>query len=459
MINGSYSVKKNIQKDDSSISSKRYSSNSYSETPLRDLGNTPNIQTNNANPLNMDQFLSPVSGSENNSPMNVNTSRRESVLNEEEEEDFTMKELGNFKEYFYFVSLLNQNFSFKDFAILKITDENIKLAVVPRDNREKYSKYFFNPAENILSIDQTILNTIFKNRSLKFQFSPNDIEAKKGEDKDLEKVNHSNLMSAMKKQTSNDTTNENQSTENSTTSFNTETYDWDLNDLGNPSDLIILDIEKLFMNTYCAKGSMFKGNSNIFQLNTDSNVYIMQASSKSKKKEICNIIRIIGGMQNPIQKLLHHAWNPSSDIPNNDKEDEENIIKYLFNTYDKYEHTMTELQNELLQKTQQLKEILENFNNLSKSNINVLKDLKSAKEKNAMLQEKINEMKMENSASVNKIRSLNIRLESNKLLLNECYKTFTELEEKSKNQPNSFKKILIIVISVIVFIIAFLYKR
>jgi len=102
---------------------------------------------------------------------------------------------------------------------------------------------------------------------------------------------------------------------------------------------------------------------------------------------------------------------------------------------------MTELQNELLQKTQQLKEILENFNNLSKSNINVLKDLKSAKEKNAMLQEKINEMKMENSASVNKIRSLNIRLESNKLLLNECYKTFTELEEKSKNQPNSFKKI------------------
>jgi len=152
MINGSYSVKKNIQKDDSSISSKRYSSNSYSETPLRDSGNTPNIQTNNANPLNMDQFLSPVSGSENNSPMNVNTSRRESVLNEEEEEDFTMKELGNFKEYFYFVSLLNQNFSFKDFPILKITDENIKLAVVPRDDREKYSKYFFNPAENILSI-------------------------------------------------------------------------------------------------------------------------------------------------------------------------------------------------------------------------------------------------------------------------------------------------------------------
>jgi len=97
-------------------------------------------------------------------------------------------------------------------------------------------------------------------------------------------------MSAMKKQTSNDTTNENQSTENSTTSFNTETYDWDLNELGNPSDLIILDIEKLFMNTYCAKGSMFKGNSNIFQLNTDSNVYIMQPSSKSKKKEICNII-------------------------------------------------------------------------------------------------------------------------------------------------------------------------
>lgn len=59
------------------------------------------------------------------------------------------------------------------------------------------------------------------------------------------------------------------------------------------------------MNTYCAKGSMFKGNSNIFQFNTEDKVYIMQASSKNKKNEICNIIRIIGGMQNPIQSKFY----------------------------------------------------------------------------------------------------------------------------------------------------------
>jgi len=55
------------------------------------------------------------------------------------------------------------------------------------------------------------------------------------------------------------------------------------------------------VNTYCAKGSMFKGNSNIFQFNTENKVYVIQAPSKSKKKEICNMIRIIGGMQSLIQ--------------------------------------------------------------------------------------------------------------------------------------------------------------
>jgi len=46
---------------------------------------------------------------------------------------------------------------------------------------------------------------------------------------------------------------------------------------------------------------MFKGNSNVFQFNTKDSVYVLQAPTKSKKMEICNIIRIIGGMQNVIQ--------------------------------------------------------------------------------------------------------------------------------------------------------------
>lgn len=52
-----------------------------------------------------------------------------------------------------------------------------------------------------------------------------------------------------------------------------------------------------------------------------------------------------------------------------------------------------------------------------------MKDLKSAKEKNIMLQEKINDMKKENDLSVNKIRLLHIRLESNKKLLKSFQKS------------------------------------
>eukprot|EP00833_Pecoramyces_ruminatium_P000452 jgi/Orpsp1_1/1174484/evm.model.c7180000050308.1 len=245
----------------------------------------------------MDRFSSPISEYEN-SPINFSNYRHESLFYEEV---YNMKEVGNLKEYYYFVSLLNQNFSFKDFAILKITDENIKLAVVPKENREKYSKYFFDPTENILNLEENIMNKIFKNHSLKFQISPKNVIFEENEEKSSSLKNNTNNNNKVKRKESNDSeksktsikssikrnsssTNESYSSkvksnnnstskkdnninssdknlsndiesessslENSTTTLNsnndTENYNWDLEDLGNPSDLIILDIEKLF---------------------------------------------------------------------------------------------------------------------------------------------------------------------------------------------------------------------
>jgi len=241
-----------------------------------------------------------------------------------------------------------------------------------------------------------------------------------------------------------------------------EQYKWDIEDLGNPSELIILDIEQLFRNTYCAKASMFKGNSNIFQFNTDNKVYILQAPSRSKKKEICNMIRIIGGMQSLMQKSSHPVWNPHEEIleaKNNNEESKDNIIRYLFKTFDKYESTISELENELQEKTKALKVILENFNNLSKTNNNIISSLAFAKEKNNILQEKIDNMKEASEVSVNEIRLMHMRLENNKKALKAIQKSFLELEEKSKNQPKSYKNWLIIGLSIFVCIIAIWYIK
>jgi len=221
----------------------------------------------------------------------------------------------------------------------------------------------------------------------------------------------------------------NVSTSDSTFSINNSNnsmvqYKWDVEDLGSPSELIILDIEQLFMNTYCAKGSMFKGNSNIFQFNTENKVYVIQAPSKSKKKEICNMIRIIGGMQSLIQ--TQSVWNPQKEIleaENSNEESKDNIVRYLFKTFDKYENTISELENELHEKTKALKTILENFNNLSKTNTNILISLASAKEKNDILQEKIDSMKEANEVSVSKIRVMHMRLENNKKALKAIQKS------------------------------------
>ncbi|KAL6591268.1 hypothetical protein U3516DRAFT_769374, partial [Neocallimastix sp. 'constans'] len=441
MINSPSSKRNSTHNDDLSIVTKK---NGFNESSLREsviIPNSPNI-----NNLVIDHYLSPTSECEN-SPLSATT---KSFHNESfvQEEEFNLSDVGNLKKYLYFVSLLNQNFSFKDFAILKITDDNIKLAVVPKNERENYSKYFFDPLLNIKDLDEKIINSIFRNHSINFQVSPiieNDSENTnknnnntnnnnsnddnnifKEKENDIKNMNDNQSFkenNENKKKADNDNENEKSSSENNTKTPNsTKKYNWDLINIGNPSDLIILDIEKLFKNTYCAKGSMFKGNSNIFQFNTENNVYLLQTSSKSKKNEICNIIRIIGGMQNPIQKSSHSSWNPKMDIIKHENENEENIIKYLFTTFKKYERTTTELENELREKTKLLKEILEDFNNLSKSNMSVIKDLQSAKEQNIVLQEKINDMKEENESSVNKIRLLHMRLENNKKTLNACQK-------------------------------------
>jgi len=450
---------------------------------LKEPGNNSQLAISINNNIILDQFSSPISEFEN-SPISASPYHNELSIYDDE---FTVKDVGNLKEYIYFVSLLNQNFSFKDFGILKITDDKIELAITPKKDREEYSKYFFDPTLSILDIGDTAIKSIFKrkgsvkndtnqqNSLVRDESEKSDVKRRDSNDSEKSKTSSaissaktnfttndsviSKLTSptvySMKKETS-DTFSISQSdysskkspgnyefenysnitdsngnittTDSSLSSINSDNgmdqYKWNIEDLGNPSELIILDIEQLFMNTYCAKGSMFKGNSNIFQFNTENKVYVIQAPSKSKKKEICNMIRIIGGMQSLIQ--THSVWNPQKEIleaENSNEESKDNIVRYLFKTFDKYENTISELENELHEKTKALKTILENFNNLSKTNTNILISLASAKEKNDILQEKIDSMKEANEVSVNKIRVMHMRLENNKKALKAIQKS------------------------------------
>jgi len=216
--------------------------------------------------------------------------------------EFTMKDVGNLKEYIYFVSLLNQNFSFKDFAILKITDEKIQLAIIPKESREKYSKYYFDPQQSILNLGEEALKTIFKEiHTVKFQIEnqdssesvlpddplkENDIEKRKesvgtissqytssinngspirqrsptqNSIKTENSETYSFVQSDYSRKTnenyefenlSNDISNENISSSSSLSLGNSNDSinrsKWKVEDLGKPYDLIILDIEKLF---------------------------------------------------------------------------------------------------------------------------------------------------------------------------------------------------------------------
>jgi len=277
---------------------------------LKEPGNNSQLAISINNNIILDQFSSPISEFEN-SPISASPYHNEASIYEDE---FTIKDVGNLKEYIYFVSLLNQNFSFKDFGILKITDDKIELAITPKKDREEYSKYFFDPTLSILDIGDMAIKSIFKrkgsdkndtnqqNSLVRDESEKSDVKRRGSNDSEKSKTSSaissvktnftttndsmiskltSSTISSMKKETS-DTFSISQSdysskrspgnyelenysnitdsngnittTGSSISSFNSDStmnqYKWNVEDLGNPSELIILDIEQLFSNFF-----------------------------------------------------------------------------------------------------------------------------------------------------------------------------------------------------------------
>ncbi|ORX42828.1 hypothetical protein BCR36DRAFT_305622, partial [Piromyces finnis] len=325
------------------------------------------------------QYTSPIFENEN-SPENESPLHQEFSFFDME---YTSKDIGNLKEYIYYVSILNQNFSFKDFAILKITDDTIQLAITPKENQEKYSKYYFDPEKSILDIGEEALKVIFKEtRSVKFLIDHHDsseevLNEKSFKPKDImnKKENNNESSSPNDNYSSSDNSSYRLSSPNSIKTEHSDTYSYTQSDHSKKT----------------SDDSEFENLSNEI-----SNENISSGSSFS--------------LLNSNDSINKNKW----------------MIENLGKPYD-------------------LIELLESLN--------------STKEKNTILQKKIENMKQTSDSNVNEIRLLHMRLENDKKLLKSLINTFSENEEKAKDQPKSYKNLLLIVVSNIVLIIAFLYIK
>ncbi|OUM63450.1 hypothetical protein PIROE2DRAFT_61272 [Piromyces sp. E2] len=311
----------------------------------------------------IEQYASPISEYENSpeSPLHQDYSIYDV--------EFTMKDVGNLKEYIYFVSLLNQNFSFKDFAILKITDDSIHLAITPKESREKYSKYYFDPEQSITNIGEEALKIIFKeSHTVKFQIdSKSSSESVLTDDPLKEKESVSEVSQKHINSTNvndNSPLKQNSPTQNSIKTENSETFS------------------------------------------------IAQSDCSRKTNE-----------NSEYENNLNDALNDNSSIRSS---------LSLVNSNDSINRS-------------KWRELLESLN--------------STKEKNLILQENMKKMKETSDSNVNEIRLLHMRLENDKKVLKSLMNSFSEIEEKSKEQPKSYKNILLMGISGFVLIIAFLYIK